>query len=151
MTEIYVFIEIEKNSNLKYEYDKNVWKLDRILDDFYYPFAYGFIPNTLAEDGDQADVLVISNQVLSRGSLLICTIIGIIFMEDEKGIDNKIIVKPCDEDITASHVDIENLIHFFSNYKKKEQNKWSKVYGYDNAEVATQYYKLAVSKFLLKQ
>ena len=118
MSELYVFVEIEKKSSLKYEYEKNIWKLDRILDDFCYPFAYGFIPNTLADDGDQADVVIISDRDISRGSLLYCTIIGILFMEDEKGIDNKIIVKPFDEDIQATHRDIEDLIDFFSNYKK---------------------------------
>jgi inorganic pyrophosphatase len=147
---IQVYIEIERGSNIKYEFDKKENKLliDRILPDSYvYPYAYGFIPNTLAMDGDDLDILVITDNHLEKDKYYTVFIVGVLIMEDEKGMDEKIICV-LEEDATK----IQNLIDldkqvldkihwFFSNYKKNTYGKWSKVFGFENKEFATRLYK----------
>ena len=94
MNKIKVYIEIEQFSNIKYEYDKNSNKLiiDRILDEpFKYPFSYGFIPNTLADDNDELDALIITDKKLVNDAYYDVYIIGCLVMEDEKGMDEKIL------------------------------------------------------------
>lgn len=146
---IQVYIEIERGSNIKYEFDKKENKLliDRILpDSFVYPYAYGFIPNTLAMDGDDLDILVITDNQLEKDKYYNVFIVGVLIMEDEKGMDEKIICV-LEEDATK----IQNLtdldkqvldkIHwFFSNYKKNTYGKWSKVFGFEDKEFATRLY-----------
>ncbi|NBN99049.1 MAG: inorganic pyrophosphatase [Flavobacteriia bacterium] len=153
MYEVYVFIEISKNSNVKYEYDKHINQLaiDRIINGYCYPQAYGFIPNTLADDDDELDMILISKKDYARGSLVYATIVGIILMEDEHGIDHKIVVTPCDEDKNIPDQNIDDLLCFFSNYKKHDSNKWSRVYGYQNAETAVKYYKECIQKYIDEQ
>ena len=131
-----VYIEIEKHSNIKYEYDKKLEKcvVDRILDyPYFYPYAYGFIPNTLAEDNDELDVLIITNKKLYRNRKYKAYIIGTLVMEDEKGLDEKVLcvlkqdynninnISDLDKDIK------DDIKWFFSNYKSKSKDKWSKV------------------------
>lgn len=146
---IRIYLEIEKNSNIKYEIDKTTNKLviDRILPEpYYYPYAYGFIPNTLAEDNDELDILLISDKEYKIDTYLDCYIIGGLKMEDEKGMDEKIFVVPIDE--YQKYGDIENIskeelnkIHyFFSNYKSKTPNKWSKVHNYLSKEESIKLY-----------
>ena len=82
---ISVYIEIEQNSNIKYEFDKKQGKLivDRILDEPYvYPYAYGYIPNTLADDNDELDILIITNKECKNDSYYDVYIIGCLVMED---------------------------------------------------------------------
>jgi inorganic pyrophosphatase len=91
---IRVYIEIEKNSNIKYEFNKenNKLEIDRILDPpFVYPYAYGFIPNTLAMDGDDLDILIITDKNLKNDNFYDVYIIGVLIMEDEKGMDEKVL------------------------------------------------------------
>ncbi|HIC87005.1 MAG TPA: inorganic pyrophosphatase, partial [Aquificae bacterium] len=95
--DIYVIVEIPEKSVVKYELDKETGFLfvDRFLfTPMYYPFNYGFIPNTLAKDGDPVDVLVISREPVYPGSVLRCRPIGVLVMEDEAGEDEKIIAVP---------------------------------------------------------
>lgn len=136
---IKVYLEIEKNSNIKYEFDKSLNKLvvDRILPEpYYYPHAYGFIPNTLGSDGDDLDILLITDKIYKIDTYLDCYIIGGLKMEDDKGMDEKLFVVPIDEcskyqDISNISTDELNKIsEFFSNYKSKSPNKWSKVHGF---------------------
>jgi inorganic pyrophosphatase len=146
---IQVYIEIEKNSNIKYEFDKKENKLlvDRILPDpFVYPYAYGFIPNTLAMDGDDLDILIITDNYLENDKYYNVFIVGVLIMEDEKGMDEKIICV-LEEDATKiqniTDLDktvLEKIHLFFSNYKKNTHGKWSNVVGFENKEFATRLY-----------
>lgn len=144
-----VYIEIEQFSNQKYEFNKESGKLelDRVLPHpFVYPYAYGFIPNTLADDGDELDALIITDELLEKGKEYKAKIIGVLLMEDEKGKDEKII---CILENDASRIkdiyDIElssrkNIQWFFENYKKEETGKWSNVGGYDSKKKAVNLY-----------
>lgn len=138
MSLVSCYIEIEKNSNLKYEFDKEKGKLvlDRILPRPYcYPFAYGFIPDTLGNDGDDLDILVITNKKISNDSFINGYLIGGLVMEDEQGMDEKLFVVPEDEYIYLSDIEqmnssvLNGIVDFFSNYKNKEKGKWSKIHG----------------------
>jgi inorganic pyrophosphatase len=97
MTEVDVFIEISKSGHIKYEYDKeiNMMRCDRILHTpMKYPFNYGFIPNTLSEDGDPLDVVVLMDDKLIPGSMIRCKILGYLETSDDEGNDPKMIVCP---------------------------------------------------------
>ena len=153
MDKIKVYIEIEQFSNIKYEYDKIEKKLiiDRILDEpFKYPFAYGFIPNTLADDNDELDALIITDKDLKNDTFYDVYIIGCLVMEDEKGMDEKILCVLEEDyeninDISDLNKNIKDNIHyFFSNYKKKSIEKWSKVIGFINKELSIELYKKCI-------
>lgn len=148
-----VFIEISKNSNIKYEYDKNIGciRLDRVLkSSMVYPENYGYIPNTLADDGDALDVILISDYPLLPGSYVKSRIVGVLDMKDEKGIDHKIIAVPItDVDCTYEYVNnIEDLPEprlnkikfFFENYKQLDHDKWAIVNSYKNKNDAIKIY-----------
>src|SRR5579871_4408999 len=95
--EINVFVEIPKDSNIKYELDKEsgIIFVDRFLyTAMNYPFNYGFVPGTLADDGDPIDVLVLSQYPLLPGVVIPSVVIGMLEMEDEEGIDTKILAVP---------------------------------------------------------
>ena len=154
-THIHAFIEIEKGSNLKYEFNKQTKRLelDRMLPQPHvYPFSYGFIPNTLAEDGDELDILIVSDKVMPNNHTMTAYIIGALLMEDEHGQDNKILAV-CDNDyfygntrdITDLSSDIlESIQTFFANYKINEPDKWSRVYGFVNSVAAHNIYNRSV-------
>ena len=131
-----VFIEIAKNSHIKYEYDKERKALicDRILHTpFKYQFNYGFIPNTLSEDSDPIDVVVIMEDELVPGCYINCKLIGVLETKDESGVDPKLIMCPSKKiDPTYSSYkninDInystrEKIKYFFSHYKDLENKK----------------------------
>ena len=150
MEKIKVYIEIEQFSNIKYEYDKNINKLiiDRILDEpFKYPYSYGFIPNTLADDNDELDALIITNTKIVNDAYYDVYIIGCLVMEDEKGMDEKILCVLEEDyeeinDISDLNINIkDDIYNFFSNYKKKSIEKWSKVIGFINKELSIELYK----------
>jgi inorganic pyrophosphatase len=135
-----VFIEIPKDGNVKYELDKEsgVIFVDRFLyTAMNYPFNYGFVPNTLSEDGDPVDVLVLGQDALMPGVVIPSKIIGMLEMEDEAGIDTKVIAVPSEKidpsskainDIADIAESIKNKIkHFFENYKNLEPGKWVKI------------------------
>jgi len=153
MEKIKVYIEIEQFSNLKYEYNKDLNKLilDRILDEPYkYPYAYGFIPNTIADDKDELDVLVITDKKLNNDTLYDVYIIGCLVMEDEKGMDEKILcILEEDLDLINDINDLDenikdNIHYFFTNYKKKSVGRWSKVIGFINKDLAIKLYKKSI-------
>ena len=148
-----VFIEIEKLSNIKYEYDKDKKELviDRILDlPFVYPYAYGFIPNTLADDNDELDALIITNKELKNNANYDAYIIGTLVMEDEKGMDEKLLCVFDEDyqeiqDIDDLSENIKNSIYdFFSNYKKKTIGRWSNVIGFINKELSIKLYEKSI-------
>ena len=144
-----VYIEIEKHSNQKYEFNKtdNKLELDRVLPyPYFYPYAYGFIEKTLAMDGDELDVLIITDKELKNDKWYDVHIIGVLIMSDEKGLDEKLLcVLPEDyekiSDINLLSDEIkDNIQWFFSNYKSKTPNKWSTVNGYEGKEKALEIY-----------
>lgn len=125
---------------MKYEFDKT-WEtlvLDReIHTPMFYPCNYGFVPHTLSEDGDPIDILVAGRQPVIPGCVMRARPIGVLLMEDEKGLDEKILCVPVDElspyyknvhtyrDLPE--ILIEQIGHFFKHYKELEPNKWVKI------------------------
>lgn len=144
-----IFIENPKGSSNKYELDKESGKimLDRALySSVFWPFEYGFIENTLSEDGDPLDAVVLVNEPTFPGCVIPCKIIGMLDMEDESGIDYKIIAVPDDKiDPRFKHINSvddltehqrKELQEFFEIYKRLEPNKWVKVVGFKSKEEA---------------
>lgn len=150
--DIYVVIEIPTNSDpIKYEVDKDSDALfvDRFVGTpMFYPANYGYIPNTLSEDGDAADVMVVTPYPVVAGSVIRCRPVGMLRMEDESGIDAKIIAVP-HEKLTPmyknvqEHTDLPELLlkqmeHFFTHYKDLEPGKWVKISGWGGSDDAKQ-------------
>lgn len=142
--DFYSIIEIPANANpIKYEVNKEYDALlvDRFLSTaMSYPSNYGYIPQTLSEDGDPLDVFVITPYAVVVGSVIRSRPIGVMYMEDEAGIDAKIIAVPHSkltnlynnvqklEDI--SQLQLEQMKHFFEHYKDLEDGKWMKFTGW---------------------
>jgi inorganic pyrophosphatase len=157
MSEVDVIIEISKGGHIKYEYDKekNIIVCDRILHTpMKYPFNYGFIPDTLSEDGDPLDVVVLMEDELIPGCIIKCCILGYLETKDDAGNDPKLIVRPVTKiDPTLENInDIQNLLpnhilnkiqYFFNHYKDLENktvtvgkfyNKWEAIEIYSNSK-----------------
>ena len=148
--EINVIIEIPANSDpVKYEVDKDTGALmvDRFMATaMFYPCNYGYIPNTLSEDGDPLDVLVPTPYPLINGAVIKCRPVGVLKMEDESGIDAKLIAVPVDKlSVTYREVQeatdlpallLQQIEHFFEHYKDLEKGKWVKVQGWADAAEA---------------
>ena len=142
---IEVFIEIERHSNQKFEWNKQTHQLelDRTLSyPYFYPYAYGFIPNTLAPDGDPVDVIILTEKKINNNQFISVAIIGVLCMEDEQGVDDKLlcilvedmnIIKSIDDIPSQCLYDIQ---WFFSNYKNNRHGKWTIIHGYKDKEVA---------------
>ncbi|GAP25796.1 inorganic diphosphatase [Gluconobacter japonicus] len=147
--DINVVIEIPQGSQVKYEVDKESGAIfvDRFLfTPMAYPAAYGFIPGTLAADGDPADALVLAPAAVVPGAVIRARPIGMLKMEDESGQDEKIICVPHDK-IHPQFTDVKSIDdlpeitrkaieHFFERYKDLEPNKWVKVTGWAGKEEA---------------
>lgn len=127
-------IEIPKGSKVKYELDKEtgLLKMDRILyTSTVYPANYGFVPRTLADDGDPLDVLVLCNEVIQPMTLVNCMPIGVIKMVDGGELDEKIIAVPTGDPNYKHYYDIkelpkhifEEMMHFFEVYKMLEHKE----------------------------
>ncbi|MDA8390231.1 MAG: inorganic diphosphatase [Gammaproteobacteria bacterium] len=145
-----VIIEIPANGPpVKYEMDKESGAMfvDRFMNTaMHYPCNYGYIPHTLAEDGDPVDVLVLTPVPLISGSVITCRSLGMLKMQDEKGPDAKIIAVPIDklcvsyrhyrkrEDLPGLLLD--QIAHFFAHYKDLEPHKWVKIEGWVSGEEA---------------
>jgi inorganic pyrophosphatase len=139
--DINVLIEIPQGgAPVKYEMDKasGAMFVNRFLHTaMFYPANYGFIPNTLSEDGDPCDAMVMSQIAVASGAVIRARPIGALMMEDEAGIDEKIIAVPIDKlspyysaikelnDLPAGTLDV--IKHFFQHYKDLERGKWVKV------------------------
>lgn len=124
-------IEIPKGSKVKYELDKQtgLLRLDRVLyTSTVYPANYGFIPRTLADDGDPLDVLVLCNEIIYPMTLITCEPIGVIKMIDDGDLDEKIIAVPVNDPTYKDFNNIHELpkhifdemMHFFEVYKMLE-------------------------------
>jgi inorganic pyrophosphatase len=139
--DINVVIEIPSHDYpVKYELDKESGALvvDRFMNTaMFYPCNYGFVPNTLAEDGDPVDVLVVTPVPVIAGSVIRCRPVGMLKMTDEAGPDVKVLAVPVDRLHTRfSHVNgpsdlpvdmLAQITHFFEQYKQLEPDKWVKV------------------------
>lgn len=156
--QVNVFVEIPKDGNIKYELDKDSGFIfvDRFLyTAMSYPFNYGFVPNTLSEDGDPLDILVLSDQKVMPGVVIPAQVIGVLEMEDEEGLDAKVLAVPTKkidplfgefQDITDVPEAIKNKVkHFFENYKTLEPGKWIKVKDWKGKAEALETVKKAVS------
>ena len=143
-SEVNAIIEIPAQSvPVKYEADKTlgILRVDRIMSaGIRYPHDYGFIPQTLARDGDPLDIIVISPMPLARLSLIACRPIGLLNMTDQAGPDEKVIAVPVDRVCPATaHIlklqDIgesvlTQLQFFFQHYKELEPGKWVQFEGW---------------------
>jgi inorganic pyrophosphatase len=146
---IEVVVEIPKGSRNKYEYDHehHVIRLDRrLFSATAYPADYGFLPGTLAEDGDPLDALVLLEDPTFPGCRVRARPVGVMWMEDEHGPDAKIICVPDGDpawqgvdDISAlpAHL-LAEIEHFFDVYKTLEPGKRSSTRGYEGREAAAQ-------------
>ena len=159
-----IIIEIERHSNQKWEYDRknDTLFLDRVLKyPYFYPYAYGFFPNTLGNDGDELDVLLITEQPYlnynSSRTKIEGVIVGGLMMHDDKGEDEKIFVVPVNEiesyyNKTGLELQLmqDDIIWFFSNYKLREEGKWSRVDHLLDKDAAVNVYKKTVKNFQQK-
>lgn len=148
--DINVIIEIPAMSEpVKYEFDKddNMLIVDRFMGTcMQYPANYGFVPDTLSEDGDPVDVLVVTPVALRHGAMIRCRPVGVLKMSDESGVDAKILAVPHDKLCQLYHdvkeaTDLPALLlkqieHFFEHYKDLEKGKWVKIDGWENAQAA---------------
>lgn len=148
--EFNVIVEIPMNSDpIKYEVDEETGALfvDRFMGTaMHYPCNYGYIPQTLAGDGDPVDVLVITPVPLIPGVVVTCRTLGMLRMEDEAGQDNKLIAVPIPkvlplyarwnepEDMNPAR--LKAIQHFFEHYKDLEPGKWVKVLGWGSTAAA---------------
>jgi inorganic pyrophosphatase len=145
-----VIIEIPMNADpVKYEVDKESGALfvDRFMGTaMHYPTNYGYVPQTIAGDGDPVDVLVMTPFPLPPGVVVPCRALGILMMEDEGGMDGKVLAVPT-EKILARYSNIQSLAdihdlqlqqisHFFEHYKDLEKGKWVKVKGWEGLDAA---------------
>ncbi len=144
---IEVLVEIPKGSRNKYEYDheRHVLRLDRrLFSATTYPADYGFIPDTLAEDGDPLDALVLIDDPTFPGCLVTARALGIFWMKDEKGPDAKVIAAPNSDPVWDVYKDLDGLTpallaeieHFFDVYKMLEPNKRSLTQGFGGLDEA---------------
>jgi inorganic pyrophosphatase len=148
--DIYAIIEIPaEHAPIKYEIEKDYDALmvDRFMTaPMYYPANYGYVNNTLADDGDPVDVLVVTPYPVAPGSVIRCRPVGVLLMSDEAGKDSKVVAVPHDK-ISKQYKDINEVSdlpallvnqieHFFSRYKDLEEGKWVKIDGWADAATA---------------
>lgn len=148
--DINVIIEIPANHDpIKYEVDKDADAVfvDRfVATPMFYPANYGYVPQTLSEDGDPLDVLVVAPYPVMIGSVIRSRVIGVLNMTDESGVDAKLLAVPHTK-LTKlyDHVNeigdlpellIKQIEHYFENYKALEAGKWVKVDGWADADAA---------------
>ena len=148
--DINVIVEVPYGGEpVKYEMDKDAGTVvvDRILyTSMRYPGNYGFVPHTISDDGDPVDVLIANKRALLPGSVINCTPVGVLYMTDEAGGDEKLIAVPS-PDVSAMFVNVKNyddlpeilvrqIAHFFERYKDLEDGKWVKIDRWGDASEA---------------
>jgi inorganic pyrophosphatase len=148
--EFNVIIEIPMNADpIKYEVDKESGAIfvDRFMSTaMHYPTNYGYVPKTLSGDGDPVDVLVITPVPLIPGVVVTCRPIGILMMEDEAGVDGKVLAVPIDKKCSLythwqkpadmNPLRLKTIAHFFEHYKDLEEGKWVKIIGWEGTDSA---------------
>ncbi|MGE0829188.1 MAG: inorganic diphosphatase [Hyphomonadaceae bacterium] len=159
--EVNAFVEIPQGGlPVKYELDKQSGALfvDRFLHtSMIYPFNYGFIPQTLAEDGDPLDILVVTPMPVIPGAVIRARPLGVLLMSDEKGVDEKIMAAPVDAlnpyyAEVKTYLDLPPLMlqqisHFFSHYKDLEPGKGASVGEWAPLEHAHERITLAIERY----
>ena len=158
--EVNVIIEVPMNGTpAKYEMDKETGMIlvDRFLNvSMRYPDNYGFIPHTLSEDGDPLDVMVIEHTEIMSGAVVAVRPIGVLVMEDENGMDEKIIAVPVDR-LNPYYRDVKEysdlrrekrstIEHFFEHYKDLEQGKWVKIHDAKGSKEAERIIQEAIDR-----
>ncbi|NJO37222.1 MAG: inorganic diphosphatase [Rhizobiales bacterium] len=148
--DINVVIEVSLRSDpIKYEFDKDSGAImvDRFLyTTMFYPCNYGFIPHTLAADGDPIDVMVIGRMPVQPGAILAARPIGVLELEDEAGGDEKILAVPArkitqlydrvNSWLDVPEIDLKRIQHFFEHYKDLEPEKWTRVGSWRDTDIA---------------
>ncbi len=156
-----VLIEIPEGSNVKYELNEHTGQIyvDRLMPTaMSYPVNYGLIEDTLGEDGDALDALVFISAKIVPGVVIKCKVIGMLGMEDEEGVDNKIICVPATTKIDPicgaweSLDDIPNpskaaIKHFFEHYKDLEKDKWVKLTDWSGPQPAWEIIRKSQEKY----
>ena len=150
--DVNVIIEVPVGGEpIKYELDKDSGTLfvDRFLyTPMRYPGNYGFVPHTLSDDGDPIDVLVCNTREIIPGAVINCRPVGVLVMEDDAGLDEKILAVPSPqvsrryahiEDYTQlPEITVQQVEHFFDHYKDLEPGKWVKIDHWGDAAEAKQ-------------
>lgn len=161
MSDIKVLIEIPAGSSVKYELDEETGEMtvDRLMPTaMSYPVNYGLIDETAGEDGDALDALVFISQPVVPGVVIKCKILGVLEMEDEAGIDHKIVCVPAKTKIDPicgaweSLSDVpeakkREIKHFFEHYKDLEEGKWVKLKDWQDAATAESILKAGQERF----
>ena len=157
-----VIIEIPMAADpIKYEVDKASGAIfvDRFMSTaMHYPCNYGYIPQTLSDDGDPVDVLVITPYPLIPGVVVTCRAIGVLNMEDEAGGDAKLLAVPIDKILSIythwqkpedmNDLRLQQIQHFFEHYKDLEPGKWVKVTGWEGPEAARDEIRAGIAAYL---
>ncbi len=160
-TNLKVLIEIPEGSSVKYELDEETGEMtvDRLMPTaMSYPVNYGLIDGTAGQDGDALDALVFISQPVMPGVVISCKVIGLLEMEDEEGIDHKIVCVPAKTKIdpicgaweTMSNVPqpkLDQIKHFFEHYKDLEPEKWVKLKDWKDAAEAEKILEAAIVRF----
>ena len=155
---VYAVIEIPKGSRNKYEYDKDMeaFALDRVLySPFHYPAEYGIIPQTLYDDGDPTDIMVIMDQPTFPGCIIESRPIGMMRMIDGGDQDDKILAVPAQDPVFNDYHDVgdvpkhflSEVEHFFGVYKDLEEGGRVKTLGWDDAAAAKEAIRLAMKLY----
>lgn len=148
--DVNVIIEVPMGAEpIKYEMHKESGALfvDRFLHTaMHYPCNYGFIPHTLSGDGDPADVLIVGRRPVVPGCIVAARPVGVLMMEDEAGMDEKILAVPASRlhpfyaDVKSyrdlPEILIQQIQHFFEHYKDLEKGKWIKIQGWQDESFA---------------
>lgn len=157
---INAIIEIPYGSSVKYELDKESGAVfvDRVMASaVFYPANYGFIANTLADDGDPVDILVLNEYPIQAGAVIPCRLIGVLVMEDESGMDEKLLALPTSK-VDARYENIKSLDdvpkatlakikNFFETYKILEKDKWVKVQDFKDTKAAVEILEKAIVNY----
>ena len=151
-------IEVVSGSRDKYEYksDWEAFMLDRMIpSSVVFPIEYGFVPQTWYDDNDPLDIMVMSYEPLEVGCIVRVRVIGVLEIEDEKGVDSKILAVLVDDarfegvhDICDIHAhQLREIQEFFETYKRLEPHKWVKVKGWEPAKKAQEIVQYAADQY----
>ncbi|GAA4823696.1 inorganic diphosphatase [Algivirga pacifica] len=151
-------IEIPRGSRNKYEYDKDLkmMRFDRMVyTSMKYPADYGFVDNTLAEDGDPLDVLVLFTEPTFPGVVVEVRPVGVLNMSDEKGPDSKVLCVPVDDPFWGQYTKLSEINeqtkaeieHFFRVYKDLEKGKMVNIEGWADENEAIKQYKESIERY----
>jgi inorganic pyrophosphatase len=148
------YIEIPRGERRKWEFNMkaNARAVDRVMPEELggYPVNYGFVPQTVSYDGDPFDILVLGPPI-SGGELIRTAVVGLMFMEDEKGLDSKVVTSPLNADgkprFALSDADRKRIGGYFARYKQHEPGKFSKVPGWGSVADGVAHVRIAHAFF----